>query len=149
MIYSHLDRATIDAAIAGAPACYVPLLVTVRDLGLGILSVPQGNRAFAIPQSDRPMVAIIGDDTSHALGPSGFHSKSVAQLLEWAECAVVIACAPSPLLYGAAAVLAGWQQLRTVIVETRPAQEQAWILFVETANPAIRICIGTANGGTA
>lgn len=149
MIYYNLNRAALNIAIAHSPPYLVPVLITARDIGLDIFPIPQRPGPFTIAFSVRPPVSIIGDDTDRALGPSGFHRQSISHLFERCDSVFIIGCAPDPLLYAAAATTAAFLRRRIVIIETRLAQEQSWITFVQTSNPNVHMVVGTATGGRA
>lgn len=149
MAHTRLNNAEIDFLIASGPSYYAPLFISVRDFDLRIWSVGQNRLPIDLPDEGYPVVAVIGDDTDKALGPTGFHSESLRRLVKWADCAVLIACAPSPILYAGAAMLATWHGLKTLAIETRRAEEQAWIDYLSDESSEIRLIIGTGIGGTA
>lgn len=149
MAYTCLTKTEIDFLIASGPSYYAPLLISVRDFGLRLCSVGQNSRPIDLPEEGHPAVVLIGDDANKAVGPTGFHHASLRQLMKWADCAVLIACAPSPILYAGAAMLATWHGLKTLAIETRLAEEQAWIDCLTEANREIRLMIGTGTGGRA
>lgn len=149
MMHIRLNNAEIGSLVAGGPSYYAPLLKSVRDLNLGLYFVQQNCWPFDLPIQNRPVVTLIGDDTEKAIGPNGFHRKSLRRLVRWADNAVMVACAPAPALYACASIMATCLRFKTLIIETRLEQEQAWIDWVTAANPEIRLLIGTGMGGQA
>ena len=92
----------------------------------------QERKPFTVP-APRPWVVIIGDDPAEpatSLGPEGFHTGSVASLLQAAFDVTLISCEIMPEIYDRAAGLAAVGR-SSVIIETRQEHEDAWTAFSE------------------
>lgn len=150
----RIDRERIDDLIdAMAQTGFVhliPLLEATRDLGIAFNQVRQVCKRFDVPRmSNRPLVAIICDDTDKAVGPGGFHQKSVRDLIRTAHAAIIVTAAPELAIYATAAITAGVSRRNVVIIETRPEQEIPWIDFVQMAMPNLPLLISSVASGKA
>lgn len=135
----RLTDAEINSLIANWPSYYEPLLTSVRDLDLGIYHVQQNCWPIGLPVEDRPVVALIGDDTDKAVGPTGFHDETLRRLVRWADYAALSVGVRSQVPYAGAALLATSCRLKTLVIETRLEQAEAWIDWVTAANVQIRL----------
>jgi hypothetical protein len=96
----------------------------------------QEHEPFTVP-APWPWVVILGDDPKEpapALGPDGFHTGSVAALLQAASDVTMISCEIKQEIYDRAAGLAS-VGLSSVIIETRQKYEVAWHNFSELHAP--------------
>lgn len=119
----------------------------VAHAGVGLLLVRQRSEAFEV-RSDRPLVAIVGDDTDMALGPAGFDRGSLERLARLVHGITVIASGIVPDVYATAAHVAVLGQ-STLIVETRPEHEGAWMELLRAAAPEAPFLLCTPIEGTA
>lgn len=109
-------------------------LAAKRPGSLALLD--QDPDGFGVPTAPG-WVVVVGDDPSEpepALGPAGFHSASLAALLEAADDVSLISCEVKPEIYERASALAAIG-LSSIVIETRPAQELMWVAFVEARAP--------------
>jgi hypothetical protein len=118
-----------------------PLMVAVRDSGIGLCVVPQGKEPFD-PPSNRPTVTILGDDMLQAKGPDAFHRRSLVRFVRRCRGAVIVASEPLVVVYAAAATMAV-AGFNTVIVETQPRYEADWKAALDAANPDLNFIIAT------
>jgi hypothetical protein len=139
LLNAPATRERINAAIVSSPPHLHPVLVAVRDCGVGMLFVPQGPGKFVIP-SPRPAVVMIGDDMEQAVGPTGFHLPSIRRAIR--------ACDAFADLYATLASTAVGGG-KAMIVETRLAHEFAWIELIQKLAPKRPLCILTVKGGHA
>ncbi len=144
---AFVHRARLDAAVEHGPAHLRPMYLAVRDHGVSFAVVTQRAGRFAFP-SDKPVVALLGDDLDEALGPAGFHLKSVRRFVASCEGAVIIACDPQPRLYIAAATVAVMLRRNAVIIETRSEHEADWVDLIRSIKPDIRMLLGTVRPPT-
>ena len=125
----------------------VPLIWAVRDHGVGFLVIPQ--RATALDKGldllTRPFVAVIGDDTTCALGPDQYDRAALERLVQMADGVTIVASAPTLEIYATNAVLAVMGK-NALIIETRPEQEIAWTHAVQTIRADMRILLCTTEG---
>ncbi|BBC00109.1 hypothetical protein [Bradyrhizobium elkanii] len=154
-----LDRLTNAVNMStGEAAHFRPLWLAVRDAGVAMMFVPQGNDDFS-DHEDRTTIFLIGDDLHTAKGPYGFHRKSLRAAFRKCVAAVIVACEPLPDAYAAAAAVAaggrvllqGDQQVNgsVAIVETQPYREREWKAFIEKTNPRISVLLCTTKEGAA
>ena len=116
-------------------------MMAVRDCGVGLALVPQGAGRFAVADN-RPTVLFVGDDMHAAMGPSGFHRKSLKHFVRRCRCAVIVSSAPMVEPYAAAAASAT-MGMDVILVETRLEHEQNWRGFIEAECPGISMLIST------
>ncbi|WHQ68625.1 hypothetical protein [Methylorubrum extorquens] len=112
-------------------------LLTMAARRQGLLALQDQDRTpFTVPEP-RPWVVIIGDDPptpASSLGPLGFDRDSVAALLRAASEVTLIAGDIISAKYSQAAEF-GARGLSTVIIETRPEHQWAWIHFAQLVAP--------------
>ena len=141
-------RARLDFAVEHGPEYFRPIYRAVRDCGISFATVTQHAGRFGFP-SDKPVIALLGDDMHEALGPAAFNRKSVRRFVATCAAAVVIACEAQPRFYAMAAAAAVCVRRNVVIVETRSEHEADWIDLVQAVNPAIKLLVGTVRPPTA
>ncbi len=133
----HAKRSQLDAMMATMSKTggqhWLPLLEAVKAGCIALFTVPRGRAPFDMPETVRmPCVAIIGDDYDDAIGPSGFHIKSLRALVKTAHATFIMAGAPDQLIYASAACIASITGLiNVVLIETRPCQAKSWADFIE------------------
>ena len=93
--------------------------------------------------SRRPVLLIVGDDFDLSYGPAAFDRKSLRRFLRDAGAAVIVSGAPDPMPYGAALAGAILTGKNTAIIESREAQEPAWIALVKEAQPGLPLLVST------
>ena len=138
-VADNIPRARIDAHIEIAPAHLKPIMLAMRDFGCAWVTVPQKVGRFDLPKG-RATIAVIGDDLHVAMGPAGFHRKSVRRLIAGSRMVSVVAAEPKVLAYAAPASL-GCLGLNATIIETRPEFEMQWIGLVRTENPNAQLIV--------
>lgn len=143
MISESIDipRERLDDRIANGPPHLRPILLAVRDHGVGLAVVPQCRDTFELPTA-RPHVVIIGDDLHEALGPTAFDRLSLKRVVRRAGAAIVVSSSPEFLPYATAAGIALLGR-DVVLVETLPAFELEWIHYIERYRPGILRLIST------
>lgn len=132
--WTDAGRDALDLALARAPLHFSYPLRAVRDEGCRFLFAAQGPGRFDVPK-DRPAVVLIGDDLTRALGPDGFHKRSLRRYVERCRCAVIVACEPIPRAYFEAVSWAVVKREDVLIVETRPDHEADWFDFIRLVAP--------------
>lgn len=101
-----------------------------------------------LPVDRPPTIILIGDDGDASFGPVGFHKESLLAIASTVDAAVVISSVTQPQLYWAAAAVAVACRRHVAIIETRPEQELAWIAYLRTERPGLKLIVGTVKGGT-
>jgi hypothetical protein len=134
IVNMSVPRNRLTSAIDNGPSYLRPIMLAVRDAGVLMCVVPQGNEPFDTPE-DKPTILILGDDMIEALGPPAFHRPSLNRFVKRCHGAVLVACEPLPLAYGAAATTAAGLCVNIAIIETRPNQEAAWKTALDAINP--------------
>jgi len=143
-------RPNLDHALATAPAHLHPIIRAVRDHAVDMLFVPQGPGSFQLPAGKkRPIIFMIGDDFDRATGPDGFHLPSIRRIIRAAHCFAVVSSAPQSDVYNGMAVAAVATRHNTMIIETRPEQEIAWLALIQKLAPGRFIWLATVKGGRA
>lgn len=140
-------RARLDLAVEHGPEHLRPFYRAVRDAGISFATVLQHAGRFSFP-SDKPVIALLGDDMHEALGPAGFNRKSVRRFVATCAVAVVVACDAQPRFYAMAAHAAVCLRCNVVIVETRSEHEVDWIDLIRSIRPDIRMLVGTVRPET-
>ncbi len=144
---ASLPRARLEQLARTGQPHLRPIYAAMLDPGIALLMVQQKIGRFAV-EAPRGFVAIIGDDTDRALGPAGFHRKSVRRLAAQTCSIAIIASDIVPDVYETAAALAALGR-GALIIETRPEQEGAWMDLMKTAAPRTPILLCTPIAGTA
>lgn len=124
-----------------------PIWLAVRDHGVMFTVIKQGQDVLILPEGRPPTIILIGDDGDASFGPGGFHSESLLAIAATLDAAVVISSVTQPELYWAGAAVAVACRRHVAIIETRPEQEWAWIAFLRSQRPGLRLLVGTAEGG--
>lgn len=146
-VEGYITRARLEELSRTGSAHLRPIYAAMVDPGIGFAMVTQNAGRFAL-DAGGPFVALIGDDTDRALGPAGFHRKSVRRLAAQAQSIAIIASAIEPSVYATAAAGAVFG-LNVLIVETRPEQEGAWMDLVKAAAPRASVLLVTPIAGNA
>lgn len=142
-----LPRAQLEElARTGSPHLR-PIYTAMLEGGVAFLFVTQQSGRFGV-EGRGGFVALIGDDTDRALGPDGFHRKSIRRLVRQVQSIAIIASDIEPTAYAASAALAR-MGFGALIVETRPEQEGAWFETLRAAAPRTPIVLITPIAGNA
>ena len=145
-----LTRDRINGVMENLPPHLQPLMVAVRDRRVALLFVSQNSAKFRIPaRADRPSIVLIGDDMQSAHGPNGFHLPSLRRTIRDCSAFAVVSCEPSLELYGSMASTAATVRKSTMLIETRPEQELAWISLIQKLAPGRSVVLATIKGGNA
>lgn len=139
--FATAHRARIDQALSFSPPHMRPILLAVRDLGAGWATIPQHSGRFDLPPG-KPTICVIGDDMNEALGPAGFHRKSIRRVIAASRVVAIVACEPLLFAYTAAASAVGLG-MNSTIIETRPEFEMQWLALVKAENPNASVIIGS------
>jgi len=147
MVQVHsVDPGVLAERGAHAPAHLRPILAAIRDHGAIFGVIPQSRKAFKVPaHTGRPVIVIIGDDLHEALGPQGFHTKSLRRAISGACGLVIVSSGAEVAPYAGAAALAALTGGKTAIVETQPEWELAWLEFARRHAPDAPVLISTPN----
>lgn len=118
-----------------------PIIKTLAE-GVALLILPASKLRFDLPKR-RNWVALIGDDLATARGPQIFHLKSLRLTLGRAHAVYLMIGAPVASAYQAAADVAA-AGLNVCLIETQPAEQEAWADFVQRhARPKATISLAT------
>lgn len=146
-----IDRATKEqiAAILAMPQTpphLKPVFEAVRDYGVGYLTLMQHGHGLPTERlnSQNPMITVAGDDTDAARGPGAFHAATLKILTLRASCVAVISSEAVPDIYTLFSLMAGLLRASTLIVETRPEQEHAWVDYVRALAPHTPVILSTS-----
>jgi hypothetical protein len=139
----HLDpvQAAFEIENGVCPAYLVPIVLAVLDHGCGFGTVVA--RAPWHMPTDRPVIVTVGDNMNVTVGPNAFHFPSVRRFARTCHTAFIIATAPVPKLYAAAAAEAAIGRHNVIVVETRLRHEADWVEVLQKANPRIAITLST------
>jgi len=139
-VAGDISRARIDRYLATAPAHLRPILLAVRDQGCAWANIPQKAGRFEVP-TGRPLISIIGDDLHVAMGPAGFHRKSVRRLLAASRFISIVAAEPQVLAYATPALGAAGLGVNGTIIETRPEFELQWHALAKAEAPKAQMIL--------
>lgn len=146
-----IDRATKEqiAAILAMPQTpphLKPVFEAVRDYGIGYLTLLQYGDGLAAEKlnSQNPIITVVGDDTDMARGPGAFDAATLRILTLRASCVAVISSEAVPDIYTLFSLMTGLLRASTLIVETRPEQERAWVDYMRGLSPHIPVILSTA-----
>lgn len=146
-----IDRATPNQiasilAMPETPPHLKPVFEAVRDYGIGYLTLLQHGHGLPAERlnSQNPMITVVGDDTDAALGPIAFHAATLKILTLRASCVAVISSDVVPDIYALFSLMTGLLRANTLIIETRPEHEQAWVEYVRGLSPHIPVILSTA-----
>lgn len=142
-----VPRARLQELARTAPAHLRPIYAAMLSPGVSFLMVHQNTGRFGV-EAAGGFVALIGDDTDRALGPRGFHRKSIRRLAGQVHSIVIVASAAEPRAYTGVAALAA-AGFGALLVETRPEQEAAWFEALKAAAPRTPILLVTPIAGNA
>lgn len=131
---TDIPRVRIDRYLETAPDYLRPILLAVRDQNCAWLNIPQKAGRFDPPKG-RPIITIIGDDLHVAMGPAGFHRKSVRRLLAASRFISIVAGEPKVLAYATPALGAAGMGFNGTIIETRPEFEMQWYALAKAEAP--------------
>lgn len=142
-----VPRATLEELSRTGSEHLRPLYAAMLNPGVSLLMVHQRGGRFGI-EGTGGFVALIGDDTDCALGPRGFHRKSIRRLARQVRSMVIVASGVEPRAYAGVAALAS-VGFGALLVETRPEQEGAWLDTLRAAAPRTPILLVTPIAGNA
>lgn len=147
MISAAISHERLDHLASTGQAHLRPIYAAMRMAGVSLFLVPQGQERFLAPRV-RSFVGLVADDTDCAVGPNGFHRKSLRRLAQDAKCIALISSDIMPAVYATAAQIAALGR-NVLIVETRCEQESAWLDFLKASAPRAHLLICTAAAGSA
>lgn len=131
-----------EAITSGRAPHLVPIFEACRDCNIAWGIVQQKAGKFIVP-AKRPTILIIGDDMHEAIGPTGFHRRSLRRYVATCEGAVVVSCAPDVRLYAAGAAVPVVARRNAILIETRLEREPEWLAFLRETKPTIKLLLGT------
>ena len=148
MNLEHATREQIDAMINLPCAVpYIkPILEAVRDYGIGYLVLLQHGDGLDTAQlnSQVPRIVMVGDDTSCSCGPGAFDPSTLRICALRSSCLAIISSEAVPNIYTMFSLMTGLLRANTMIIETRPEHEKAWIEYVRKLSPHIPVIVSTA-----
>lgn len=148
MIVDHATSHQIASILAmpETPPHLKPVFEAVRDYGIIYLTLLQHGHGLPVERlnSQNPMMTVVGDDTDAALGPIAFHAATLKILTLRASCVAVISSEPVSNIYALFSLMTGLLRANTLIIETRPEHEQAWVEYVRGLSPHIPVILSTA-----
>ncbi len=136
----HPTKAAACIESGLCPPHLLPILLAVRDHGIAeAIVLPHAGR-WRLP-TDRPVILTLGDDMNVAVidGPTAFHILSIRRFARSCRMAIIVAAAPVPELYAAAAHEAAVHRRNVIIVETRERFEADWLNVIERLGLAIML----------
>jgi len=146
-----IDRATKEEiaailAMPQTPPYLKPVFEVVRDYGVGYLTLLQNGNGL---ESDKlnnqtPVITVVGDDTNAALGPGAFDTATLKILTLRASCVAIISSEPVLNIYTLFSLMTGLLRANTLIIETRPEQEYAWVDYIRTLTPHTPVILSTS-----
>ncbi|MCJ2071412.1 hypothetical protein MKK75_21875 [Methylobacterium sp. J-030] len=139
-VADNITAARIDAYLETAPAHLKPIMLAVRDRGCAWVTVPQKVGRFDLPKG-RPLITVIGDDLHVAMGPAGFHRKSIRRVIAASRFVSIVAGEPMTIAYATPALGAAGLGLNGTIIETRPEFEMHWVDLVQREAPNAQLII--------
>lgn len=146
-----IDRATKEQiaailAMPQTPPYLKPVFEVVRDYGVGYLTMLQNGDGLELDRlnSQVPMITVVGDDTDAALGPSAFDAATLKVLTLRASCIAIISSEPVPNIYTLLSLMTGLLRANTLIIETRPEQEHAWVDYIRALAPHTPVILSTS-----
>jgi len=146
------QRQTVDPArltwqIENGPPHLAPLWLAVRDGGCELLLLSPDTQR--IPKPRQLTIALVMDDLGVSRGPEAFCQATLGRFIAQCGSVVIVACGPNGLFYDAAAARAILSGSHTVLIETLPEHEIAWINFVQESHPGVWLLVGTVPHGQA
>jgi hypothetical protein len=121
----------------------VAVFKALRDFNVRVLIMPPGNDPidFRGSMNQRPFIAMVADDGDQALGPEGFHPPSLTELVKMTDHAAVISTAPVVDLYRMMSLMPSYLRTGSLIIETRPSHDLAWVRFLQNIKPDMPIVL--------
>lgn len=137
------EQQIADAMKAGDMEHVVAVFRAMRDFNVPVLIVPPSDRPidFRGTTNQRPFIAMISDDHEQALGPDSFHKPSLTALVKMADHAAVVSSAPVADLYRMLSLMPSYLRTGSIIVETKPSQDVAWVRFLRKLKPELPILL--------
>ncbi|MCC6829559.1 MAG: hypothetical protein IT550_15160 [Novosphingobium sp.] len=149
VLHKRATRDSLTRALEGLPDHLRPIVLAMRDYGIGFMFVPQVADAFRLPRDKRTTITVLGDDFDQAVGPEGFHMPSVRRAIRSSHAFAVVSSAPPPDVYSAMATTAAATRANVLLVETRPEQEIQWVNLIQKLAPGRFVWLATVEGGHA
>ncbi len=148
MMIGRATKEQIAAILAmpQTPSYLKPVFEVVRDYGVGYLTLLQNGDGLEPDRlkSQNPMITVVGDDTNDALGPTAFDAATLKILTLRASCVAIISSEPVPNIYTLFSLMTGLLRANTLIIETRPEQEHAWVDYIRTLAPHTPVILSTS-----
>lgn len=146
-----IDRATSEQitailAMPQTPAHLKPIFEVVRDYGVGYLTLLQNGEGLESERlnSQVPLITVVGDDTNTSLGPKAFDTTTLKILTLRASCIAVISSEAVLNIYSMFSLMTGLLRANTLIIETRPEQECAWVDYMRALVPHTPVILSTS-----
>lgn len=146
-----IDRATKEQiaailAMPQTPPYLKPVFEVVRDYGVGYLTLLQNGDGLEPDKlnSQVPMITVVGDDTNVALGPAAFDAATLKILTLRASCVAIISSEPVPNIYTLFSLMTGLLRANTLIIETRPELEHAWVDYIRAIAAHTPVILSTS-----
>lgn len=146
-----IDRATKEQiaailAMPQTPPYLKSVFEVVRDYGVGYLTLLQNGDGLGLDRlnSQTPMIMVVGDDTNAALGPGAFDAVTLKVLTLRASCVAIISSEPVSNIYTLFSLMTGLLRANTLIIETRPEQEHAWVDYIRALAPHTPVILSTS-----
>ena len=129
------------------PEQWRPVYRAVRDYGVALAMLDQRSGPFRLP-TDKPVIAVVNDDTETPLGPGGFNRKSLRKFAKRCGLFVVVSCEALPPLYAAAAASASLLRSDVLLIESQPQFESDWLDLITGENARAQILVGAVKPET-
>lgn len=119
----------------------IAVVKAMQNYNVPVLIVPPGDKPvdFLGTLRQRPFIAMISDDGDTAFGPDRFHKPSMTALLKMTDHAAVVSAAPLVDLYRLLSLMPSYLRTGSLIVETKPSQDIAWVRFLRKMRPDIHL----------
>ena len=119
------------------------VMKAMQNYNVPVLIVPPGDKPvdFLGTLRQRPFIAMISDDGDPAFGPDRFHKPSITALLKMTDHVAVVSAAPSVDLYRLLSLMPSYLRTGSLIVETKPSQDVAWVRFLRKLKPELPILL--------
>lgn len=148
--HAKASRERLNFVQAQAAPHLRPIIAAVRDCDISMMFVPQIADPFRLPRKDaKPTIFMIGDDLERAEGPDTFHMPSIRRAIRACHDFTVVSGAPLPHIYASAAYTPAIDRRHSMLVETRPEQEIAWVSLIRKLAPGRPIILLSVKGGHA
>jgi len=131
-----IDRPTAKKLlqVEATPQHLRGVLSAIVDFSVTATMLAQGQMQFT-PPSKSPWIAILSDDLVVGLGPEGFHTQSLNDLISEVSYAVVAATAPMRHCYNVCATVAAKHRRNALLVETEPGLAAEWVDYIRRLRP--------------